>query len=54
MEELTDRQRAGEHLSLYQLTLEPDTMFERLERAGEIVMPDSDHSRDLWDVTQEI
>jgi oxygen-independent coproporphyrinogen-3 oxidase len=44
----------GEHLSLYQLTLEPDTMFERLERAGKLVLPNSDMSRDFWDATQEI
>ncbi len=44
----------GEHLSLYQLTLEPDTMFERLERAGKLVLPNSDKSRDFWDATQEI
>ncbi len=45
--------RAGEHLSLYQLTIEPDTMFEKLFEAGKLVMPDSDLARDLWDVTQE-
>ena len=27
---------AGEHLSLYQLTIEPDTMFERLYKAGRL------------------
>ena len=46
--------RAGEHLSLYQLTIEPDTMFERLHRAGRLSLPDSDLARDFWDVTQEI
>jgi putative oxygen-independent coproporphyrinogen III oxidase len=45
--------RAAEHLSLYQLTIEPDTMFERLYRAGKLTMPDQDVSRALWDVTQE-
>ena len=44
--------RAPEHMSLYQLTIEPDTMFERLERAGKLVMPSLDIQRDLWDVTQ--
>ena len=34
--------RAREHLSLYQLTIEPDTMFERLFRAGKLKMPDPD------------
>ncbi len=45
--------RAAEHLSLYQLTIEPDTMFEKLYRAGKLDMPDQDLSRALWDVTQE-
>lgn len=45
--------RAAEHLSLYQLTIEPDTMFERLYRAGKLAMPDADLGRALWDVTQE-
>jgi putative oxygen-independent coproporphyrinogen III oxidase len=46
--------RAAEHLSLYQLTIEPDTMFERLYKAGRLAMPDPDLSRALWDVTQEV
>ncbi len=46
--------RAGEHISLYQLTIEPDTMFEKLFQAGKLQMPDADHSRALWDVTQEL
>ena len=46
--------RAPEHLSLYQLTIEPDTMFERLERAGKLIVPDIDTQRALWDVTQDI
>lgn len=46
--------RAPEHLSLYQLTIEPDTMFERLYAAGKLAMPDADVSRALWDVTQEV
>ena len=46
--------RAAEHLSLYQLTIEPDTMFERLHRAGKLVVPDPDQARALWEVTQEL
>ena len=46
--------RAPEHLSLYQLTIEPDTMFERLRDAGKLKVPDNDTARDLWDVTQEL
>ena len=45
--------RAPEHLSLYQLTIEPDTMFEKLVDAGKLVPPDAEVSRALWDVTQE-
>ena len=45
---------AGEHLSLYQLTIEPDTMFERLWKAGKLAVPDADLGRELFDATQEI
>ncbi len=46
--------RAAEHLSLYQLTIEPGTMFERLRDAGKLVVPDDEHARVLFDVTREI
>ncbi len=46
--------RAAEHLSLYQLTIEPDTMFERLHRAGKLAVPDAEQARVLWEVTQEL
>lgn len=46
--------RAAEHLSLYQLTIEADTIFEKLQRAGKLTVPDSDQARALWDVTQEV
>ena len=46
--------RAAEHLSLYQLTIEPDTIFERLHRAGKLTIPDADQARALWEVTQEV
>ncbi|MCW2275590.1 coproporphyrinogen III oxidase [Rhodoblastus acidophilus] len=53
--ELTEAlKRAPEHLSLYQLTIEPDTMFERLFDAGKLKMPKADVARALWDVTQEL
>ncbi|MFG1480244.1 radical SAM family heme chaperone HemW [Xanthobacter sp. V4C-4] len=42
------------HLSLYQLTIEPGTPFERLYGAGKLLLPDDDLSRALWDVTQEV
>ncbi len=46
--------RAAEHLSLYQLTIEPDTMFERLQKAGKLTVPDPEQARALWEVTQEL
>ena len=45
---------AGEHLSLYQLTIEPETMFERMAEAGKLKLLDNDAQRALWDVTQEL
>ena len=45
---------AGGHLSLYQLTIEPDTMFERLHKAGKLQTPEPDLARALFDATQEI
>ncbi len=45
---------APEHLSLYQLTIEPDTMFEKLVEAGKLTPPDEETGRALWDVTQEV
>ncbi len=45
---------AGEHLSLYQLTIEPDTPFSALHASGKLKVPDEALARDLYDVTQEI
>ena len=45
---------APEHLSLYQLTIEPDTPFAALHAAGKLVIPNDDASRALYDTTQEI
>jgi putative oxygen-independent coproporphyrinogen III oxidase len=45
---------AGEHLSLYQLTVEPDTPFAALHKAGKLEIPGDDTARALYDVTQEI
>ncbi|MCJ2013756.1 radical SAM family heme chaperone HemW [Methylobacterium sp. J-076] len=53
--ELTEAiDRAAEHLSLYQLTIEPGTPFFGLAAAGKLVTPDEDVSRALYDVTQEV
>jgi putative oxygen-independent coproporphyrinogen III oxidase len=45
---------AAEHLSLYQLTIEPDTPFFGLHKAGKLKVPDEDLARDLYDLTQII
>jgi oxygen-independent coproporphyrinogen-3 oxidase len=45
---------AGEHLSLYQLTIEPDTPFAGLHAAGKLQLPDEDTARALYDTTQDI
>lgn len=45
---------AGQHLSLYQLTIEPDTPFAKLHAAGKLVVPDEDTAFSLYDVTQEL
>jgi putative oxygen-independent coproporphyrinogen III oxidase len=45
---------AAEHLSLYQLTIEPGTTFFGLHRAGKLVTPDEDLARDLYDLTQAV
>jgi putative oxygen-independent coproporphyrinogen III oxidase len=45
---------AGEHLSLYQLTVEAETPFAALHAAGKLKVPDEDLARALYDTTQEI
>jgi putative oxygen-independent coproporphyrinogen III oxidase len=46
--------RAAEHLSLYQLTIEPETPFYALHKAGKLKTPDPELARRLYEVTQEI
>ncbi len=46
-------ERAVEHLSLYQLTIEPDTPFFALHKAGKLPIPDAEQGRALFDATQE-
>jgi putative oxygen-independent coproporphyrinogen III oxidase len=45
---------AGDHLSLYQLTIEPETPFFALHAAGRLTLPDEDLARDFYDLTQTI
>jgi putative oxygen-independent coproporphyrinogen III oxidase len=43
---------ADGHLSVYQLTIEPGTRFELLQRTGALVMPADDVQADLYELTQ--
>jgi putative oxygen-independent coproporphyrinogen III oxidase len=42
---------AADHLSLYQLTIEPGTAFEALHRRGEVVLPDEETAAGLYEAT---
>ena len=44
---------AADHLSLYQLTIEPGTAYEAMHRRGDIVLPDDALSAALYDATAE-
>ena len=44
---------AGEHLSLYQLTIEPGTSFATLARRGALVPADEDTAAAMFETTQE-
>ncbi len=45
---------AGDHLSLYQLTIEPGTAFHTLHGRGELHVPSEDYSARLYEITQSI
>jgi len=47
-------EHAGEHLSLYQLTIEDGTRFATEFRRGAWHLPDDDASADLYEATQEV
>jgi putative oxygen-independent coproporphyrinogen III oxidase len=47
-------EEAGEHLSLYQLTIEQETPFAALHAAGKLLIPGDDTARTLYDATQDI
>ena len=42
------------HMSLYQLTIEPETRYFDLHAAGNLVIPDDDTAAALYDITQEL
>jgi len=44
---------AADHLSLYQLTIEPGTAFEAQARSGALVLPDPDDAADLYTATAD-
>ncbi len=44
----------GDHVSLYQLTIEPDTIFERLRDSGKLQLPDDDLSLAMFSATREL
>jgi putative oxygen-independent coproporphyrinogen III oxidase len=45
---------AADHLSLYQLTIEPETMYFRLHQVGKLAVPDGELAAELYTLTQEI
>ncbi|WP_045834656.1 radical SAM family heme chaperone HemW [Hyphomicrobium sp. 99] len=45
---------AGDHLSLYQLTIEPDTPYAALHAAGKLVIPDDHDASALYEITEEM
>ena len=47
-------EEAGEHLSLYQLTIEQETPFAALHAAGKLLIPGDDAARALYDATQDV
>ncbi len=45
---------AGDHLSLYQLTIEEGTAFHPMHARGDFAIPDEDLAADLYEATQEL
>ncbi|MZR29916.1 radical SAM family heme chaperone HemW [Sneathiella litorea] len=45
---------AGDHLSLYQLTIEPNTGFAGAVRRGEFAMPAEENAEELFEMTQSL
>ncbi len=43
-----------DHLSLYQLTIEPQTRFQEWYDAGKLIVPDQDVTADMFDATQAL
>jgi oxygen-independent coproporphyrinogen-3 oxidase len=45
---------AADHLSLYQLTIEPGTAFGRAHARGRLAPPDDERAADLYEITQDV
>ena len=45
---------AGRHLSLYQLTIEPDTPFAELHARGKLAIPDPETAHAFYQITQDL
>ncbi len=45
---------AADHLSVYQLTIEAETRFEDLWKAGKLTVPDEDTAAELYEITQGV
>lgn len=45
---------AGNHLSLYQLTIEKGTPFYKLHKDGKLILPENDLSADMYELTGNI
>jgi putative oxygen-independent coproporphyrinogen III oxidase len=45
---------AGDHMSLYQLTIEEGTSFYTLHQRGDLVIPDEETAAQMYEATQEI
>ena len=45
---------AADHLSLYQLTIEENTPFHALHRAGRLIVPDDDASAEMFEATRAL
>lgn len=45
---------AGDHLSLYQLTIEEGTAFHPMHARGDFAIPDEDLAADLYEATQDV
>ncbi len=44
----------ADHLSLYQLTIEPGTRFATLSERGDLILPPADARADMRDITQDL